>query len=399
MPATEAVESARRALEICKACRYCDDYCVVFRAIDGRRDFSRADLFYLANLCHNCSNCYYACQYAPPHEFDINLPRRFAQIRAASWRHYGWPRFLAGLFPRNGVFSLGVVALVLAFTLAATLGLEAPQARFSPHLGPGAFYAIVPWKIMALVAGASLGLSLLVLAAGLVRFWRDLEHFQAKWIPVRVKKMRKNKNLEHFHVSMKHENTLGAGPARVSIRALRTALFDVLTLRNLGGGGPGCNDFDEALSLARRRFHHLMFYGFALCLASTAVATLYDHLLGWPAPYPLSSLPVALGGFGGLGMIVGAGGLAWIKIAGDPAPTASSLLGGDYALLGVLTLVAASGLLLLAFRETGAISALLAVHLGAVLAFFLLLPFGKFVHGFYRAAALLRAAMDQGEDG
>jgi len=25
-----------------------------------------------------------------------------------------------------------------------------------------------------------------------------LEHFQAKWIPVRVKKMRKNKKIEHF---------------------------------------------------------------------------------------------------------------------------------------------------------------------------------------------------------
>jgi hypothetical protein len=26
--------------------------------------------------------------------------------------------------------------------------------------------------------------------------WNDLQHFQAKWMPVRVKKMRRNKNLE-----------------------------------------------------------------------------------------------------------------------------------------------------------------------------------------------------------
>jgi citrate/tricarballylate utilization protein len=31
---------------------------------------------------------------------------------------------------------------------------------------------------------------------------------------------------------------------------------------------------------------------------------------------------------------------------------------------------------------------LLALHLGAVLALFVTLPYGKFVHGFYRLAAL-----------
>ncbi len=35
-----------------------------------------------------------------------------------------------------------------------------------------------------------------------------LARFRAKWIPVRVKKTRQNKNLEYFHVSTKHENTL-----------------------------------------------------------------------------------------------------------------------------------------------------------------------------------------------
>jgi hypothetical protein len=38
------------------------------------------------------------------------------------------------------------------------------------------------------------------------------KHFQAKWTPVRVKEMRKNKNLEYFHVSMKRENTLAKPP-------------------------------------------------------------------------------------------------------------------------------------------------------------------------------------------
>jgi citrate/tricarballylate utilization protein len=39
-------------------------------------------------------------------------------------------------------------------------------------------------------------------------------------------------------------------------------------------------------------------------------------------------------------------------------------------------------------------NALLIVHLGAVLALFLTLPYGKFVHGIYRTAALLQYAKE-----
>ena len=38
---------------------------------------------------------------------------------------------------------------------------------------------------------------------------------------------------------------------------------------------------------------------------------------------------------------------------------------------------------------------LLAVHLGFILALFLLLPYSKLVHGVYRTAALLRAAIQR----
>jgi citrate/tricarballylate utilization protein len=38
---------------------------------------------------------------------------------------------------------------------------------------------------------------------------------------------------------------------------------------------------------------------------------------------------------------------------------------------------------------------LLAVHLGVVMALFLTLPYGKFAHGFYRAAALLKFSIER----
>jgi precorrin 3B synthase CobZ len=68
-PTLTATEEARRQIEICNACRYCEGYCDVFPAMTRQRAFSDGDITQLANLCHNCRGCYYACQYTEPHEF------------------------------------------------------------------------------------------------------------------------------------------------------------------------------------------------------------------------------------------------------------------------------------------------------------------------------------------
>src|SRR5512144_2438165 len=102
MLSAEATAEARRVMEICNACRYCEGFCAVFPAMARRRAFNVADLTYLANLCHDCRGCYSACQYAPPHEFSLNLPRAFAALRADTYAEYAWPRPLAALFRRNG---------------------------------------------------------------------------------------------------------------------------------------------------------------------------------------------------------------------------------------------------------------------------------------------------------
>ena len=58
-----------------------------------------------------------------------------------------------------------------------------------------------------------------------------------------------------------------------------------------------------------------------------------------------------------------------------------------------------TGLLLLGFRATAAMGLLLVVHLGVVMALFLTLPYGKFVHGIYRGAALVRYALERSRPG
>ncbi len=331
-----SLAEARRVLTLCTVCNYCNGFCETFRAAERRQAFGDGDLVYLAHLCHGCRNCWPACQYAPPHPFAINVPKVLAEVRRRTWRDRPW-------------LALVPVPLVPVLTLALVPG----DVLFARHVGPGAFYVVLPWSVLSIIAAAPLLWSVIALASGVARFWRE---------------------------------SGGGTPSR---RAVRAALGDMLALRNLEGGGIACDG-----GAARRRLHHLLVFGFLLCFAATIVAGFYHHALGWPAPYPLLSLPVMLGTSGGIGMIIGSAGLAWLKAKVDPALEASP---NDYTLLGLLFAVAATGLALLAWRDGAAMGMLLAIHLGCVVGFFASLAHGKFAHAPYRAAALLRAAMERND--
>jgi citrate/tricarballylate utilization protein len=347
---------------ICNACRYCEGYCAVFPAMARRRDFAAADLTHLANLCHGCRGCFHACQYAPPHEFGVNVPATFATLRGESYAHYAWPAPMGRAFARNGTLLCLLAAASVAIALLLTAALADPTVLYSAQRGPGAFFRIIPMWLMVAVATLSFGYALVALAMGARAYLAD---------------------------------TGGLG-GNLSPRAILRALHDVLALKNLSGGGHGCNDLDDGFTQARRRFHHAMFYGFMLCFAATCTGAIYHHLLGLRSPHPFLSAPVQLGFWGGVLLCIGTAGMTWVKMNTDPAPIAKNLLGGEYAMLALLFLVGATGLLLLALRHTGAMGVLLALHLGLVLALFIALPYGKMVHGLYRTIALLRDARERG---
>src|ERR1700691_6250238 len=143
-------------MRICNSCRYCEGYCAVFPAIERRQSFPESDLNYLANLCHNCSECYYACQYAPPHEFAVNVPKLLAEIRAQSYRQYAWPRAFANATP---------VCLVIAACITLAM-------LFANRTGSN-FYQIVPHAAMVWLFGGVSIFVLIAFAIGFVRFWRD----------------------------------------------------------------------------------------------------------------------------------------------------------------------------------------------------------------------------------
>jgi citrate/tricarballylate utilization protein len=362
---------------ICNACRYCEGYCAVFRAMEQRRAFPAADLRYLANLCHNCGECLYACQYAPPHEFAVNVPRTLAEIRLDSYESYAWPAVMARVFRWNSVgASLALSAVMIGTILALT------RAVGTPDVPPGTadFYAVLPHDVMVGLFGAVFAFALAALGVGLARFRRDaaLRGEGAKVRGCEGAKVRGGDGAE----------------VRGKLAAVRHTLRDVLTLTYLHGHGADCTyGGEEVRGPWRRWFHHCTFFGFLLCFASTSVAAVY-HWLGWQAPYDYASLPVALGAAGGLGLLVGPAGLLAIGRVRDPAAGDPAQRPFETGFTVLLFLSSLTGLALLVLRATQAMPLLLVVHLGVVLALFVTLPYSKFVHGMYRTAALLQYAQE-----
>lgn len=360
--ASAAFAEADRLMTICNACRYCEGLCAVFPAMELRRRFADGDLAYLANLCHGCGACYADCQFAPPHEFRVNVPAVFAELRAQTWRRYAWPAALAPLFDRNGLWIALIAALAVTGFIAGFVAWHDSAVLFGTHTGPGAFYRLMPHGAMVAMFGAAFLYALVALATGLVRFWRDIGEPAA---------------------------------ALADGRALGQAAADAASLRYLGGGGAGCFRGEDRPDDARRLYHHFTFWGFVLCFAATSVATLYHYAFGYLAPYPWWDLPVVLGTVGGIGLLVGPVGLLAEKWRRDPALADPARFGMDAAFLAMLFLTSLTGLLLLLLRATPAMGLLLALHLGVVFAFFLTMPYGRFVHGLYRFAALVRHARER----
>lgn len=154
-----ATEEARRQIEICNACRYCEGYCSVFPAMTRQKAFADGDLTHLANLCHNCRGCYYSCQYTAPHEFALNIPAILADVRNESWERLARPQALARLFQEKGVAMAGllVVALAAFFWLVAA---------FRPESGDG-FYAFMAHNMMVAIFAPAFLAPLVLIALSL----------------------------------------------------------------------------------------------------------------------------------------------------------------------------------------------------------------------------------------
>jgi len=353
---------ADRQLTICNACRYCEGYCAVWPAMELRRTFKSSDILYLANLCFDCRACYYACQFAPPHQFAVNIPEIFSQIRVETYQDYAWPHLLARMVKSNTKAAIAITVACVVAVFAFVLLARGSAVLFGVHLGEGAFFRVVPYAAMV-VPPSIISLYVLgIFAAGAMRFWRD---------------------------------TRGSPEEMFSWPAFAKASADAFGMRYLKGDGSGCTYPDEQFSHIRRVFHHFTFYGFLLDLISTTLAAIYHHYFHWESPYAYTSLPVIFGALGGIALMIGPAGLLYLKWKSDRIPGDGTMMQMDVSFILILFLSALSGMLLLVFRETAAMGTLLAIHLGIIAAFFLMIPYGKLAHVVYRYSALVKNAVEQ----
>ena len=382
---TDAAARSQHEMTVCNSCRYCEAYCPVFQAMEERLTFTSGDVAYLANLCHNCGECLYACQFAPPHEFGIDVPKTFSALRVESYEAAAWPAFAAPAFRRPwtttavalaaGALAVGIISALAARTLwvrDVSPAFSATAARTFQVRGTAIqvqgtadFYSVIPHDLMVMLFGAVGVFAVVALVIGYRRFARSIAN---------------------PHIADPPSPLRGFGAASPVGAAAR----DALTLKHLHATGEDCVDDEETRRPWRRWMHHCTFYGFLLCFASTSVAAIYHVVFGWVAPYAYTSLPVVLGTVGGLGLLLGPAGLLLIDRRRDSELTHSTQASLDAPFLAILFLTSLTGLLLLALRERSYMMYLLVVHLAFVLALFVTLPYGKFVHGIYRAAALVK---------
>ena len=224
-------DEAARQFAICNSCRYCEGYCDVFPQLFALSGTPPAAVSHLANLCHNCRGCFYACQYAPPHEFALNLPAVLAEVRQDSWERHARPQALGRLFHAHG--------LAMATALMAGFALMLGALAVLRPAGGAGFHAYLAHDAMVAIFAPAFLLPLAMLALSLRSYWREI------------------------------------GGGRITGADLRRVAVSVAQLRNLSGGaGQGCN-FEQGArySNARRHAHQATLWGFVMCFAATASAT------------------------------------------------------------------------------------------------------------------------------
>lgn len=338
---------AKRQAEICNACRYCEGYCDVFPALQTARQLDVVKLTELANICHNCRGCYYACQYTAPHEFNLNFPNALAILRNYSWQEFSWPKPLARKIQYGGARPVAILLVVFFVLFSIIQASETTSASF---------YDLMPHQLMVAIFVPAFLIPLFALSVGLNRYWAFL------------------------------------GGGSINLTKCVRGIASAAKLKNLSGGeARGCN-FEEGdrFTNARKWAHHLIAYGFLLCFFATSLGTVWHYFFDQPAPYPLMSAPKLSGIFGGVAMMIGGIWMLVLKFRADKKLSDEKTRSSEYAFIGLLVLVGATGLALYGFANSQFVSFWLSIHLSSVLTLFVLTPYSKMAHGFYRLLALMR---------
>jgi citrate/tricarballylate utilization protein len=340
-----------RQMSVCNSCRYCAGYCPVWPALERRGSLLQGDMLHLANLCHDCRDCFSACMYTPPHEFQINPPRVFSELRQETYAAY-IPRLPR--LPRRWGLPLAA-AVALAAVVAASF---APPGRGASGASP---YAVIPHWLLLLLAIGPMLVSFGLLGRGTRRYWRDI----------------------------------APGVSLLSVSGWLQTVRNAATLKHMSGGGDGCEYEADEPGRKRRFAHQAIMYGFGLTILSTVSAWFSESVFGLEPPFPLLSVPVLAGTVGGAMASVGCVAMLVLKSSSEKEQADPRMNRADSALTWALLLLMLSGLAVLLLRETNAFGVTLIVHLTAVVAAFAIFPFTKFVHFVFRVLSIYKDAVER----
>ena len=319
---------ADRLMTVCNSCRYCEGLCAVFPAMEMRRTFPDGDLNYLANLCHGCGACYVDCQFSPPHEFNVNVPRVLCAGAGAILRRLCLAaRAVRPVFERNGLAISLIAALSVAAFIARLRRLARPGGAVRrPHRAGRLLPADAAQRDGRCSSARRSSTPSSRSCMGMRTFWRDIGEPAATLAePAPLWQAMKD-----------------AGNAALSRWRRRRLLQRGRRARPTGAG---------SITTSRST---------ASCSASPRPAwrRFYHYLLGREAPYAWYDLPVVLGTLGGIGLIVGPVGLLAAKMAARSrrwrTRRASAWMWPSSAMLFLTSL---TGLALLVLRETPAMGA------------------------------------------
>jgi citrate/tricarballylate utilization protein len=290
-------------------------------------------------------------------QLDAPLARDIApvHVRRETFADLAWPRELGTLYRHNGL----TLAFALTAGLVLFLVLVAARTGCLWCVVDGGLYGVLSHELIVGLFVPVFGFAAMALGVGVRRIWRwsatDLQAAEANGAPGHMQS-----------AEIRDEHQFGAS-------------------RKRGCRVPGL----------RGSLHLLTWFGLLSCLAATCVAAYFHHALKWMAPYPLASAPKLLGVVGGFAVMVGTVGLLWPDL--DRHASKPKFIGGsmDAPFTALLLLVASSGFALMRLKYSAALPLTLCVHLGAVMALFATLPYGKFAHGIYRSAARLKRSIDR----
>ena len=340
------VNEAIRQLSICNACRYCEGYCYVWDAIEMKFIIEPGYVEHLANLCHDCRDCYYACPYnEPDHAFKLNIPKTLGNVRMETYENFIRPKILKKVLQKEGIITLLTIIIIFIASLL----------YISSRFGIYNFYKIPVTSVFPvyLFKGVSYFIYLYVAVLWIfegVAYWNEIN-------------------------DGKHMNSMG----------IFKAIYDAINHKNFWGGGTGCKIPSENNKYERPVAHMMVFFGFIIALISVLF---YPGIISGYAGYAYF--------IGSILLFAGSIGMIHIHMVDTKGLRSEKQSAIDYPFTVLLFFVGFTGILIPISVKTYIFNLNFLIHDVFILTLFILAPFSKFIHPLFRFLSLIKYRIDTG---